>query len=113
MGKKTKEKQFEEYGGVTYQDCWGMDVRLAGIISTNLHAFLQALKRCPSCPAGFSQKYGEDNAMKEWLGVIRKMIFAFDQYIITKWEPEKDPDTQERIREGMELFIEHFRNLWI
>jgi len=114
MSMSKKKKLEESNGGIDYQDCWNMDVRLAGMICTNLQAFLQAVKAGPQgYPGVLDDEYGKEKGFNEWLRIIRKMIFAFDQYVITKWQPEKDSETQERIKEGMELFIRYFNYLWI
>ena len=109
-----KDKRFENISESDYQDCWNMDVRLAGIICDNLRMFLQGVKAGPhGYPGVFQDMYGSENGYKEWLNTIRKMIWAFDQYVVTKWQSEKDPETQERIEEGMQFFIQYFNNLWI
>ena len=109
-----KNKKFENISDSDYQACWNMDVRLAGIICDYLRMFLQAEKAGPGgCPAIFESMYGREKCYKEWLNTIRKMIWAFDQYLATKWQIDKEPETQERIEEGMQLFIKYFGYLWI
>lgn len=111
---RRKKKIAESNGGIDYQDCWNMDLRLAEIIRTNLQAFLQAEEAGPQgYPGVLDFESGNDKGYSEWVKIIRKMIYAFDQYVITKWQIEKDPETQARIKEGMELFIKYFSYLWI
>lgn len=116
MSKKHKHEDEYSwgYGSVTYQDCWNLDTKLAGIIAEHLHAFLNAEKFSTGrgCPGVLSEQFG-DRAMSIWLGIIRKMLFAFENYNQTKYQPEKEEDTQAKIREGMQLFIEYFEHLWI
>jgi len=115
--QKKSEKKDWGYGNVTYEDCWGLDTKLAGIISEHLRAFLNAEKH--SSGAGFPGKLldqcgqDHDKAMNRWLNIIRKMIYAFENYNQTKYESEEDEQVQVRIREGMQLFIDYFADLWI
>lgn len=109
-----KKKIAESNSGIDYQDCWNMDLRLAGMICTNLQAFLQAVKAGPQgYPGDLHIEYGSERGYNEWLKIIRKMIYAFDQYVVTKWQSEKDPEVEARMKEGMELFIKYFNYLWI
>ena len=115
--KKKQEEQDWGYGSVTYEDCWGLDTKLAGIISEHLHAFLNAEKY--SSGAGFPGRLldqcGQDSekAMRLWLNIIRKMIYAFENYGQKKYQVEKDEEMQARIKEGMQLFIDFYSDLWI
>ena len=47
-----------------------------------------------------------------WLNTIRKMIYAFEEYQRND-KYDIDEEKRERIREGMQLFIDYYRNLWI
>lgn len=97
-----------------YKEMWNLDVQLARIIATHLREFLNALKtqdgRCPGVftEGGCSVEEGH----RMWLNTIRKMIYAFEEYRNSGigLVPE---EKQERVEEGMRLFIKHYRDLWI
>ena len=64
-------------------------------------------------PGNIVEKYGEDKGYAEWLNIIRRMIYAFEEYRRTDQWSEEDAEKRTRIREGMQLFIDHYENLWI
>lgn len=123
MNNKKKHGYPEKwgYGSVSYEDCWSLNTKLAGIIAEHLHAFLNAEKY--STGAGFSsgilQKCGGDEkmAMKMWIDIIRKMFYAFENYRLYVYPHENNRTgvivDKERIKEGMQLFVEYFDDLWI
>lgn len=109
---KKEKKRFESYAGITYQDCWNMDLKLSEIIATHLRAFLQAEKSGPGgYPGIFYSIYGREDAYREWLSILREMIAAFDSYSASKFNPEKREQEQEKIDEGMQLFVKYFSYL--
>lgn len=116
--KVNRTKYHEGYGDVSYEDVWNLDVRLAGIIANHLRAFLKAMKGpnggCPSFFTDGGRTFEEGHQM--WLNIIRKMIFAFEEYHNCTGGCDYDmlPDEKkERINEGMQLFIDYYRCLWI
>ena len=121
MAKKTKwqaktwsEKTHEGYSDVDYDDVWSLDERLAGIISKYLHAFLKAEKGPNGgCPGIIVNQVGEGKAHESWLQMIRKMIYAFDEYQSVPDKFKIEPEKESRIKEGMQLFIDYFKYLWI
>lgn len=109
-GRKKIEMNSWGYGSVKYDDCMNLDARLAAVIAEHLRAFKKALQ-CSSgagYPSKLFVKCGMDSeaAMKEWMNILGKMLYSFDHY------GNEDAD-DERINEGMQLFVEYFRDLWI
>ena len=55
-----------------------------------------------------------DEAYKRWLQIIRDMIFAFDHYSSKEMNRDADEsephvvDVRQRVRKGMQLFIDYF-----
>ena len=112
--KSWKAKCHEGYADVTYGDVWDLDTRLARIIANHLRAFLKAEKGPNSgTPRSIIEKYGKGKGHAEWLNIIRKMIYAFEEYQHTDQWSEEDTEKRARIREGMQLFIDHYSGLWI
>lgn len=86
---------------------------LARIIANHLRAFLKAQKGpWGGCPGVIYEKYGSEKCQDVWLNTIRKMIYAFEEYQRND-KYDIDEEKRERIREGMQLFIDYYRNLWI
>lgn len=109
----------EEYGGVAYKDVWNLNDRLANIISKHLHAFLKAVKGpYGGCPA-ILDNGNSDEAYKRWLQIIRDMIYAFDHFSsreMGSYADISDPhviEVRQRVKKGMQLFIDYFNHLWI
>lgn len=112
--KAWKAKCHEGYAEVSYEDIWSLDTRLARIIANHLRAFLKAEKGpYGGTPGNIIEKHGEDKGYAEWLNIIRKMIYAFEEYQRTDQWSEEDAEKRKRIREGMKLFIDHYGDLWI
>lgn len=111
---KKEKKKFESYEGITYEDCWNMDVKLAKIIATHLHAFIMAEESWSrGYPGEFMSTYGEDKGYDEWMKILHKMTFAFETYASAEFDGDVSADVREKVDEGMHLFIKHFRHLWI
>ena len=107
--QKTKTKKEEE----TYADMWDLYHTLAEHIATQLRRFLEATKRrYPSFPgASFRNE-------KEWQAALRTMTRAFDLLADCRCPELRDPHLSEEeqenlIQEGLRLFCQHFRNLWL
>lgn len=78
-----KAKCHEGYAEVSYEDVWSLDTRLARIIANHLRAFLKAEKGpYGGTPGNIVEKYGEDKGYAEWLNIIRRMIYAFEEYSV-------------------------------
>ncbi len=122
---------------VSYEDCWSLHTRLDGIIAEHLRAFLHFAKTHPyaGIPGIIAEKYrydkDEHRAHKEWLKILRKMLYAFenepavpfpffsdemdeDEYADLMDEyNKKEEDRKRRVKEGMQLFVDYYSNLWI
>lgn len=58
-----------------------LDMTLARIIANHLRAFLKAEKGpWEGCPGFFVEKYSSEKCHEVWLNIIRKMIYAFEEY---------------------------------
>lgn len=108
-------KSKEGFGGVSYEDVWNLDTRLASIISVHLHAFLKASKSTPRGFPGIIGSANTEQGHQEWLKIIRKIIYAFDTYLTldSTEKYEKDSEKAMKVNEGMQLFIDYFNYLWI
>lgn len=111
--KAWRKKSHEGYADVAYEDVWALDMRLARIIANHLRAFLKAEKGpYGGTPGHLVEKFGEDEAYNNWLNIIRKMIYAFEEYQ-REDKFDVDPEKKARIKEGMQLFIDYYRDLWM
>lgn len=97
----------------TYADVWDLYHTIAAHIATRLRWFLEAEKRrYNSVPSGFRDE-------KEWQAALRTMIRAFDLLaspsdLSEHRDPRLSGDEQEAlIQEGLQLFCDHFRSLWL
>ena len=56
-----------------------------------------------------------EQSHREWLKIIRKMIYAFDTYLTFDSSQKYDKQSEEaiKVKEGMQLFIDYFNYLWI
>ncbi len=137
LKERLNHKKAEEgYADVSYEDTWNIDDKLATIIAKNLRAFLHCAKksRFAGFPSELEKKYGQEEGLKQWYNILRKMIYAFEEYTRKPYldlyvsedleEEEIDEDKkqkymareekrQKRIKEGMQLFIDYFNNLWL
>ena len=104
-----KQKDKED----SYADVWDLYHTLAAHIATRLRRFLEAEKR------RYHSAPGDFRSEKEWQAALRTMIRAFDLLASPSNLPEhRDPrlsgDEQEAlIQEGLRLFCNHFRSLWM
>lgn len=120
---------------VTYVDTWSMDTRLAEIIAAHLRAFIKA-ENGPSggVPGCIYSQYGNEKGSKTWMEILNKMLYAFEEYQrkfeiniermnIEESQKLSDMEKQaaldklaerkEKIKEGMQLFIDYYSCLWI
>lgn len=97
----------------SYADVWDLYHTLATHIAMQLRRFLEAEKRC------YHTVPGEFLSEKDWQAALRTMIRTFDLLASPSTLPEyRDPrlsgDEQEAlIQEGLRLFCNHFRSLWL
>ena len=113
QNKVNREKCHEGYADVRYEDVWSLDTRLANIIATHLRAFLKAQKGPNGgCPGELALGADVGVGYQKWLNILRKMIYAFEEYQnVDEWKMDKE--IEERIDEGMRLFIRWYKYLWI
>ena len=112
QAKELAEEVHEGYADVDYGDVWSLDERLADIISKHLLAFLKAEKGPNGgCPRIIVNEVGEEKAHESWLQMIRKMIYAFDEYQSVPDKFNIEPDKEDRIRESM-LYLDDCLDNW-
>lgn len=109
----------EGYADVDYEDVWNLNDRLANIISKHLHAFLKAVKGPYGGYPAILTDTNPDVAYQRWLQIIRDIIYAFDHYSSGEMKTDADQsdphviEVRQRVKEGMQLFIDYFDYLWI
>ena len=108
-----KKSQLQDnYNGIPITDIWNMDVVLARLLANHLRAFLKVEKSSEGgIPGIIANKIEGEKAKAVWLNIIRKMIYSFEMYQHNF--NDIDNETKSRIREGMQLFMDYFRYLWI
>lgn len=100
MNKRQRKKWLKQHKAyVDPKETWSLDVTLAQYIYPRLLAFKKLSNGHPTCLT-----------IDEWNGVLDKMIFAFkelaeDRLII-------EVQMLDRIKEGLDLFVEYYRALW-
>ena len=97
------------------EDIWGLDGTLADLISRCLKEFKEMLDISGATPGIFYQEYG-DRCWDVWSAIIEKMIYAFDTYAKHAYDsdiliPDLPQEDQDKIQEGMHLFIKYFKYL--
>lgn len=89
------------------EEIWGLDLTLAKYILPRLIKFKDVNDR--SFPTDFENH-------EEWHKTIDKMIYSFEYVIKHNYEVYKDLEEEkkrhEKYKEGMQLFAEHFMDLW-
>jgi hypothetical protein len=91
-----------------------MDKTLARIIGNHIHCYLKATKGpYGGTPGTYVNLYGSENATRQWLNDLRKMIYAFEEYQRYQNPGQIPSDIWERIHEGMQLFIDNYRDFQI
>ncbi len=135
--KKKQQKKYDAHmealrakapNSITYEDCWDLKGRLASIIADHLRAFIYWEKNSPygGIAGPVAQKWSDpEKALSEWLKILRKMLYAFESFRsrdLSLPSPEENGQEDEnrkfnydddRIREGMQLFIDYWDYLWI
>ena len=97
------------------EDIWGLDGTLADLISRCLKEFKEMLDISGATPGIFYQEYG-DRCWDVWSAIIEKMIYAFDTYAkhahdLDQHISDLPQEEQDKIQEGMHLFIKYFKYL--
>ena len=102
MNKRIRKKK--GLSKITISELWGLDYTLAKYILPRLIKFKENAEGYPS---GIT--------WEEYLIILDKMIWSFDYIIKSEYSRnyEEYKKEDDRYREGMDLFSEYFRSLWI
>ena len=103
--KKKKEPKIELY------ELWSLDHTLARIISRYLKEFIEASSLSGATPGSYCQKDPE-NCWSLWEADLWKMQKAFADYAALDCPAACPEEKRKEIREGMQLFIDKYDNLW-
>lgn len=110
-----KKKRQSKLPEIMMEDLYNLDTTLAELIAHYLKAFREVVSLSGATPGCFVNEYG-DSGWDEWSATIDKMTYAFSEYAkhSNNWEhPLKDlpQEAQDKINEGMHLFIKYFEEL--
>ena len=110
-----KKKRQSKLPEIMMEDLYNLDTTLAEVIAHYLEAFREVVSLSGATPGYFVQKYG-DSGWDEWAATIDKMTYAFSEYAKHSnncAHPVKNlpQEEQEKIKEGMHLFIKYFDEL--
>jgi hypothetical protein len=112
--------------GFDDQSMWGLDYSLAKIIYPRLKVFYQRAQNpnimsgypidCDPCyPEECKRDHDPDAGYKEWLKILRDMIYAFESVILEeeyfKYNAYKQTDWI-KFQRGLNYFSTYYRNLW-
>jgi hypothetical protein len=124
VDRPARLKAFLQRGwrGWADDDTWNYDAYLAKVISEGL-AYLYTYKQ--GCPPNLYKKYNkkgipqeivDGRAHAEWDTILRKIILAFnlsrDLIYGNGWDIDEEDENDQKIDEGMKLFIKYYFNLW-
>lgn len=105
MNKRLRKKR--GLSKIRKEELWGLDVTLAKYILPRLIKFKDINNM--SYPSNFENH-------EEWHKTIDKMIYSFEYVIERNYKIYKDLEEEKKIyekyKEGMQLFSEHFMDLW-
>ena len=94
-------------------DSWGIDYSMAKWAVPRLKHLRNNLHGCPADFVSQARPTEEEieKAMDTWEGILDKIIWAFEFYIDenSDYAGTKEWD---RWKDGMNLFVEYYRNLW-
>ena len=104
--------QEDEEGFCTYE-FFSLDYTLSLYIYSKLCYFRDhcAGLGTPGCLCALGSNVKDDEAHAYWLAIVDKMIEAFRLQIAGVREGHEGVD-QQKIREGMQLFVDFFNCLW-
>ena len=103
--KKKKEPEIE------LCELWSLNHTLAKIISRYLKEFIEASSLSGSTPGSYYHKDPE-NCWSLWEADLWKMQKAFEGYAKMDRPAECPEEKRKEIREGMQLFIDKYDELW-
>ena len=89
--------------GYTTQDLWNIDYWFSGQIARMLQEFK---KKAMGFPGNMTKE--------EWYEILDRMIFCFSEIYTHSFsfDKEKCAHSEKMQKEGFELFVKHFRQLW-
>jgi hypothetical protein len=97
---RESEENWSHKNDYLIEEVWNTYHTLAQLIVPRLQAF-KALDKHGYCP--------HFKGMREWNNAIQKMIDAFE---LLKYNSSFSEEEQKTIKEGLDLFCKHYRNLW-
>ena len=102
MNKRIRKKK--GLSKVTISELWGLDYTLAKYILPRLIKFKEN-----------AEGYPADITWEEYLIILDKMIWSFDYIIKSEYISNFDDikKNDDKCQEGLHLFAEYFRSLWI
>ena len=102
MNKRIRKKKV--LSKITISELWGLDYTLAKYILPRLIKFKENAEGHPN-----------DITWEEYLIILDKMIWSFNHIIKMEYSSSFEDYKKEDIRcqEGLHLFAEYFRSLWI
>lgn len=102
MNKRIRKKHLKKIGTyVPDSATWNLDITIAKFVLPRLKVF-KKVTDCYPC---------EFNSLKEWHDVLDKMIESF--YLITNCSSYKTfIENEEDIKQGLDLFIKYYHDLW-
>ena len=106
MFRKKKKEQEIERG-----ELWSLNHARAKSISRYRKEFIEASSLSGATPGSYCQKDPE-NCWSLWEADLWKMQKAFADYAALDRPAEYPEEKRREIREGMQLFIDKYDNLW-
>ncbi len=112
---RLKKKKKSKLSEIMIEELYNLDTTLAELITHYLKAFREVVSLSGATPGCFVNEYG-DRGWEEWAAIIDKMTYAFSEYAKhsnNQKHPLKDlpQEEQEKIKDGMSLFIKYFKDL--
>jgi len=100
----TRWEEYEEQRlkrGFDDSETWNLDATISKFIYPRLLAFIEDVKRL-ECHPGYIE-------FNEWLDILKKMADGFE---LLSQDSERTGDEETIIETALDLFREHFHNLW-
>ena len=104
---KDKELQeIKEKTGILPDEIWCLDTSICLFILPRLKLYREKSEKNVFHPAAF-------RSSQEWLDILDKMIFSFEEHLNCNAENNHDKKYQDQVLEGLLLFAKYFGMLWI
>lgn len=98
-------QKVKENTGIYPDELWTLDLSICLFILPRLKAFRQVSDKNGFYP-------GRCKSPEDWIQILDKMIFSFEEHLNAKDENNTDKKYQDQVREGFNLFVEYFGSLW-